>query len=349
MKKKKLSCAQVEFLCDQLAMMIGAGMSISDGLELLCADCADSTLGGVCRELSEQSDKGVPLSEAMRSTGVIPRYAADMAYLGEMSGKLDEVLRGLAEYYEQRDELRRTLRSSVLHPMLLLVMMAVVMIVMVVTVIPMFGDIFSQFDSSVGSAVQQSVELAYRAGFIIMIVLIVLIAISAVIALLSAFSRTGGGMRRLAAAFPLTRGLAEKLTLADVTKAISVTVSAGISPTEMLLHANIGSFITDRRLAAKFSECEKLVLDGGSFPDAVAQSGLLPPLYSRSLRLAYDSGCFESVWKRISNTYAEQAQRGLQNITAFIEPAMIVILGCVIGAILLMLMVPLMNIMSVLG
>ena len=86
-----------------------------------------------------------------------------------------------------------------------------------------------------------------------------------------------------------------------------------------------------------------------SFPDAVLSSRLLPPLYARSLKLAYSSGSFESVWKRISSNYHEETQRSLMNLTAVIEPAMIVILGLLIGAILLMLMIPMMNIMSVLG
>ena len=70
---------------------------------------------------------------------------------------------------------------------------------------------------------------------------------------------------------------------------------------------------------------------------------------ARSLKLGYSSGSFESVWRRISGAYSEAASRSLMNITAVIEPAIIIILGLIIGAILLMLMIPLMNIMSVLG
>lgn len=349
MRKKKLNYAQVEFLCDQLSMILSSGMGISDGLELLCADSGDNTLKSVCAEISEQTDKGVPLSEAMHSTGRFPDYASDMVKLGELNGKLEEVLRGLAEYYEERDEIRRTLRSAVLHPMVLLLMMTAVIIVLVVAVIPMFGDIFSQFDSSVNAAVQQTISLAYNTGIVIMIVLLAIIVISAGIALLSVFGKSGEFLRRVASAFPLTRGISEKLALSDMTKAVSISVSAGLSPAEMLLHSNIRSFIRDRRLAAKFDDCEKRVMDGESFPDAIIESRLLPPLYARSLKLAYNSGCFETVWKKISATYSEEASRSLMNITAVIEPAIIVILGLLIGAILMMLMIPLMNIMSVLG
>lgn len=349
MRTKKLTYVQVVFLCEQLSMILGSGMSISDGLELLCTDSDDQTLKSACAEISEKIDKGMPLSEAMRSTGRFPEYAADMVYLGEMSGKLEEVLQGLSEYYDERDEIRRTLRSAVLHPMVLLLMMTVVIIVLVVVVIPMFGDIFSQFDSSVSSTVQNTVDFAYNAGIVIMIVLLAIIAVSGITALLSLFGKSGGLLRRAAAAFPLTRGLSQKLTLSDMTKAISITVSAGVSPSEMLMHSNIRSFIQDKRLGARYDECEKRVIDGESFPDAIIESGLLPPLYARSLKLAYNSGCFESVWKKISSVFGEEASRSLMSITAFIEPAIIVILGVLIGAILLMLMVPLMNIMSVLG
>lgn len=349
MRTKKLTYAQVEFLCEQLSMILRSGMGISDGLGLLCIDIDDRALKAVCEEISAEVETGTPLSEAFRKTGRFPAYASDMLFIGEVSGKLEDVLRGLAEYYNERNEIRRTLRSAVLHPMVLLLMMAVVIIVLVVMVIPMFGDIFSQFDSSVSETVQQTVDFAYNSGIVIMIVLLALVAVSGIIALLSGFTRTGAAIQRAAAAFPLTRGISEKLSLCDLTRAISVSVSAGVSPTEMMLHSNIRSFIRDKRLAAKYDDCEKRMVNGESFPDAIIGSKLMPPLYARSLKLAYNSGCFEEVWRRISDTFSEEAARSLVNISAVIEPAIIVILGLLIGAILLMLMIPLMNIMSVLG
>lgn len=349
MRVKKLDNAQVEYICEQLSMIIGSGIGIADGMELLGGDIAEGTLKSACMEIAEAVGKGEALSAAVRGTGRFPAYAADMIEVGEMSGKLEEVLRGLAEYYDERDDIRRALRSAVLHPMVLLLMMTVVMIVLVVMVIPMFGDIFSQFDSSVSGTVKNTVELAYNSGTAIMIVLLALIAVSAVIALVSKFSKSGGVLGRIMSALPVTRGIAEKLSLCDLTKAISINVSAGISPEDMIMRSNIRSFIRDRRVAARYDDCEKRVINGESFPDAVINSRLLPPLYAKSLKLAYASGSFESVWQRVSSTYHEETQRSLVNLTAVVEPAMIIVLGVLIGAILLMLMVPLMNIMSVLG
>lgn len=349
MRVKKLDYGQVEYICEQLSMMIGSGIGAADGLELLCEDIPDGTLKMACMEISEAVGRGESLSQAFRSTKRFPEYAADMIEVGEMSGKIEEVLKGLAEYYDEREEIRRALRSAVLHPMVLLIMMSVVMIVLVVMVIPMFGDIFSQFDSSVGDIVKNTVELAYNAGVTIMIVLLALVVICAAAAILSRVSKTGILMRKIISVLPFTRRIAEKLSLCDLTKAISINVSAGISPEDMIMRSNIRSFIRDRRVSERYSDCEKRVINGESFPDAVIDSKLLPPLYARSLKLAYSSGSFESVWQRVSSNYREEAERSLMNATAVIEPAMVIILGVLVGAILLMLMIPLMNIMTALG
>ena len=92
MRAKRLTYSQVEFLCEQLAMILGSGMSVSEGLGLLCADSDDRVLVSACNEISSEVDRGEPLSQAMRSTGRFPEYAVDMVALGEMSGKLEDIL-----------------------------------------------------------------------------------------------------------------------------------------------------------------------------------------------------------------------------------------------------------------
>ena len=75
MRAKRLTYSQVEFLCEQLAMILGSGMSVSEGLGLLCADYDDRVLVSACNEISSEVDRGEPLSQAMRSSGRFPEYA----------------------------------------------------------------------------------------------------------------------------------------------------------------------------------------------------------------------------------------------------------------------------------
>lgn len=344
---KKLTADETSYFCEQLSLMLGAGMQLNDGLEILCDDIEDKRIMTVCNTLLGSLNENKTLAEAMEASGIFPEYTVRMVKIGEMTGQLEKVLVGLSEFYADRAELRRTIRAAVLHPMMLLVMMTVVIIVLVTLVLPMFGDIFSQFDSSVTSAVQQSVDTAYTIGMVILIVLPVIIVISALVAVLSYVPAFRRGLYGFLAAFPLTRRLSKRFSLAKIAGAMSMMVSSGIAPDETLEYA--ASLVDDKRLKSKLLEGREKVLGGEYFADVISQSKIFPAMYARSLKIAYSSGSFETAWKKLSDRCSENAMEAAAGIVSFIEPAIVIVLTTVIAAILLSVMIPLMNIMSVMG
>ena len=344
---KKLTPDETSYFCEQLAQMRGAGMQLGDGLEILCEDLDDKRIMTVCKALRTRLNNGDTLAKAMEQSGVFPEYSIKMARIGEMTGQLENVLNGLSEYYADRAEIRRTVRSAVLHPMMLLVMMMVVIIVLVTLVMPMFGDIFRQFDSSVTAAVQQSMDTAYMIGAVILVVLPVIIILAALIALLSYIPAFKRGSNAFLAAFPFTRRMSRRFSLAKISGAMSMMVSAGIAPDEMLDYA--ATLIDDKKLAKTLRKCREKVLGGEYFADVISTSGIFPAMYSRSLKIAYSSGAFEQSWKKLSEKCTDSAMETAAGLVSFIEPAIVILLTTMIGAILLSVMIPLMNIMSVMG
>lgn len=344
---KKLTADETSYFCEQLALMLGAGMQLGDGLEILCGDIDDKRIMDVCKILLNSLNDNNTLTQAMGESGVFPEYAVHMVKIGEMTGQLENVLTDLSGFYADRAELRRTVRSAVLHPLMLLVMMTVVIIVLVTLVLPMFGEIFSQFDSSVTAAVGQSMSTAYTVGVVILIVLPVIILISALVAILSLIPAFKRGLYNFLSVFPLTRRIAKKFSMAKVSGAMSMMVSSGIAPDETLEYA--ASLVDDKQLADKLMVCRERVLGGEYFADVISDSKIFPAMYARSLKIAYSSGAFETAWKKLSDKCAESAMEAAASIVSFIEPAIVIVLTTVIGAILLSVMIPLMNIMSVMG
>ncbi len=266
----------------------------------------------------------------------------NMVKIGTMSGRLDDVLDGLSEYYENRGNMLSTIRNAVLHPFMLLIMMTAVIIVLVAQVIPMFSDIFARFDSSVSESVDVTVNFALKTGTVIMTVLLVIIGLAAVTAVLAGFTPVRRALARAASHTPVIRTLSRRFAQAQLANAMNVMVSAGIAPEEALDNALL--LIGDSRLSAQISDCRRRVLGGESFADAVCAANMFPAIYGRTLKIAYISGSFDKTWRKISERCSEQAENTASNLIAFIEPAMIVVLAAIIGSIL-----PLMNIMSVLG
>ena len=268
-KFKRLNLEQTAFFFEQLWLMVNTGMQLDDGLEILSEDIDDKNLSAVCHFLSLKTDTGTSISDAIAETGVFPPYAVRMTEIGCMTGKLEETLKGLSEYYEGRADMERTVRYAVFHPCMLLVMMTIVMIILVVKIIPMFTEIFSQFDAGIGSAVRDIVNIAYGAGEVILVVLIVLIVFLAVVLLIPPVKR---GMLKFASVFPLTKGISRTLAQAKFADAMCIMIVSGIDPEEALEHCQ--GLITDKTLLSQISECLKKVREGEYFSDAIAVSGI---------------------------------------------------------------------------
>lgn len=344
---KQLTAEETAYFCEQLASMLNSGMQLNDGLDILSEDIDDKRIRNVCEMLSKSIYNEKTLHEAMEESGVFPDYAINMVRIGTVSGRLEAVLHGLCEYYENRAATQRTLRSAVLHPLMLLIMMTVVIIVLVVQVIPMFADIFSRFDSRIGATVDQTVSSAYSMGMVLLIVLLVIVILSALMAVLIHLPSTRAKLESIFSSFPLIGRTIRRFSQSKLANAMSVMVASGISPEEAL--ENAAKLVTERKLKGQIENCLKELFDGKSFADAVCDAQMFPPVYGRTLKIAYTAGSFDTAWKKISEKCTDSAEQTLANIISFIEPAIIIILAAMIGSILLTIMVPLMNIMSVLG
>lgn len=345
--RKPLSPDETAYFCEQLALMLNSGMQLNDGLEILSEENDDDKIKAICCALSRSITNEKNLGEAMEETCVFPKYALNMVYIGILSGRLEDVLRGLSEYYESRSNLIRAVRSAVLHPLMLLVMMTAVIIVLVIKVIPMFSDIFSQFDSVISEAAETSVNYAYSAGTTVLAVLLIIIAVSGITALLSNITSIRNKLAEFCSVFPLTQGISRKFEQAKLADAMSMMISSGISPDEALENAR--PLITNKKLAEQIDDCHKRLIKGEYFSDAVCASGILPKIYARSLKIAYTAGSFDVTWKKISTRCNEEAERTAGALISFIEPAIIAVLAVIIGSIMLTVMLPLMNIVSSLG
>ncbi|MGN0675630.1 MAG: type II secretion system F family protein [Oscillospiraceae bacterium] len=347
MSLKMLTDEETAFFCEQLAMILEAGIPVADGIEVFGEDSGDRRFKEISEALTGYMKDDAALFTAMERSGIFPDYAVKMVKIGAVTGRLEDALNGLSEYYSKRAEIRQTVKSSVSHPLMLLAMMTVVIVVMVIKVIPMFRDIFFRFDDSAAAAVEESISFAYNLGTGVMIVLTAVLLIALITALLMQIPSARRKLYSIFTNFVLTKGLSEAVAMADVTGAVSMMVSCGISPEQTL---ELASGLTNcKSVLKRIKECERLVLDGEYFADAIGKSGLLPSIYAQSLKVAYKSGSFDNAWQKISGRFADECDRKIYGAVSFIEPVIIGILAVIIGAVLLAVMLPMTDIITAVG
>ena len=346
-KRRKLTYDETAYFFEQLSLAIEAGIPVSEGAGIIAGDADDSTVAQVASDAADMLTDEMPLADALEETGAFQKYAVSMVRIGTFSGRLDDVLKGLSAYYEQAADRLRMIRSAVLHPFILLIMMTVVMIILVMKVLPMFSEIFGQFDSSVNEKVTASVETAYITGIVVLILLGAALLIGGITLILSRIPSVRSFMSTFAARFVLTRRMARVFSRAKFANAMNMMISSGIEASMAL--ENVELLVTDKGMLKRISACRNDVVEGKPFPEAVSSAELLPPLYARSLKMAYKSGSLDEAWGKISERCSAEAEAAGENLISFIEPVLIAVMAVLIGAILLTVMLPMMDIMSALG
>ena len=348
MASKILTHEETAFFCEQLAMILEAGIPIADGLEVFAEDSGDKRFKEISDILTENMNTDdAALFTAMERSGIFPDYAVKMVKIGSVTGRLEDTLNGLSDYYSKKAELRQTIKSAVSHPLLLLAMMTAVIVVMVIKVIPMFREIFMQFDESAAAVAEDSVSFAYGLGTAVMVILLAALAITLIIALLMKIPAARRTLYGIFANFVLTGKMSETVAMADVTGAMSMMTACGIAPEQTL---ELAAELTENKtVLRRIKACETMVLDGEYFADAIGKSGLLPPIYARSLKVAYKSGAFDAAWKKIDERLSRECDRKIYGAVSFIEPAIIGILAIIIGAVLIAVMLPMTDIITAIG
>ena len=343
-KIRPLTADEVAYFCYQLEQVLDSGVPVYDGLTVMAAQSrskstpeADSLLRSVTNSLSMEK----PLYVALEEAGVFPDYCVKTVMAGELSGRLDEALAAMTEYYEKQAQMSERVRSAVTSPMIMLCIAAAVISVLTLKVLPMFADIFAEFDPEVYDTISKSVSTAAAVGTIMLIVCGVLITAGAVFLLANGRSES---FAETFASLPFFRGTAETVAMAKFSGAVSMMIMSGLSAAEAL--SNVRGISSCKRVNDRIDRCAAMVMNDVPFSEAVEKSELLPVFYTRTLRVSYSSGSFDGAWQKISRRMSEEADRSMERIINSVEPALTAILTLAAGTIMLTVMLPLMNIMS---
>ena len=152
--KRILRGSEVAGFCTQLAMVVGAGISLEEGLLILRDDAEDASTRELLSSLISHVEVGQPLHTALRESRRFPRYMVQMVEIGETSGRLEQVLYALSDYYDRNESITKSVKNAITYPAVMIVMMLLVILVLIVEVLPIFQDVFAQLGGEMGGFAQ---------------------------------------------------------------------------------------------------------------------------------------------------------------------------------------------------
>ena len=342
--KKTISSLELSSFCAEVALMLGSGMALYDGMEALAQTYQSSASADLYQSVSRELTMSGSLYEALKTDGRWPKYLVEMTGIGERTGRLEEVMNGLAEYYERESRIRRAIVSAVTYPVVLGVMMLLIVMVMILNVMPVFRRVLGSMGVAMSASGNLMMNIGTGIGWTVFAIVVVLVLVVAVCLILMQTSKRDVVLSTLRNAFLPVKNLSRKLAASRVASVLSMMLAGGF-PLEEALDL-VPSVLSDRVAEQEVKKISDKMTDGTGFADALTGSNLFDEMYNRMIRMGVAAGRSDQVMDRIAKVYEEQVEDDIAGLVSIIEPSLVALLSIVIGAILLSVMLPMAGIIS---
>ena len=338
---------ELSTFCSQVAMILKSGIPVAEGISIMYEDTENAQGREIMKGILDHVEVGEPLYAALEATGRFPKYMRDMVEIGEQSGKLDEVLDSLVDYYEREETISSSIRSAVTYPMVMIVMMILVIGVLVVKVLPIFNQVFAQLGSELTGFSRAVMDFGSGLGKYSAVIVGVVAALAVLFFVLRSTKAGRELLGRFKASFFVTRRLAAKIASGRFASAMAMMLASGMDTDKAL--DMVERLVDNPVIHEKITRCRQLVAEGSSFSEALAKTEIFTGVYARMVSIGFKTGAADAVMKKLADGYEKEVDAQISGMISILEPTLVAVLSVIVGMILLSVMLPLMGIMSSIG
>ena len=320
----------VVLFCRQLASFVRVGVPVTTAMETFAQQAATKQLRDSYYAVARDIQRGVRLSDAFAAhPKVFPRIVSDMVRSAEATGNLDVVLRQAAKHIEREALARSKLKAAMTYPAIIFTFALAIAIGIVVFVLPKFRDLYSSLGVKTPGILNALLDFsAYLSAHGVWIATGILIAVI----LLGVYVRTERGHYALDAfllQIPGIKGLLRASMTERFCRTLGDMLAAGvpISQTYQVVLDNVRNRVYRRALEVAGPS---LAAGQGLFRP-LQQSGIFTPAVVQMLRVGEETGHLDTNLTETADMYEEEIDYRIKRVTAFLEPAMIVFVGVIVG------------------
>jgi len=329
-QKKRVAQKDLLIFTQELSALLGAGLPLDRTLTILGDLTENAYLSEIVKELLREIKGGKSLSEGLAMyPRVFPRLYINMVKAGEVSGSLDRILERIAEYLENAEELRNYFISSLIYPVILAIVGFGSITIMVTFVIPRFAEIFENAGAPVPLPMQ--IMLAFSGlvtGYWWLI--LGLLIVSAFIFrkwVNSEDGRLSWDKRKLN--LPVIGSMLHRIEVSRFSRTLGTLLKSAVP---LISSINIvREIVNNKVIASSMEDIKSGVKKGDGLARPIRESGVFPPFAVHLLEVGEETGRLDDMLLQIADTYDREMRTAIKRVTALFEPAMILLMGLIIG------------------
>jgi type II secretory pathway component PulF len=344
-QKRKPKLQELATFTTQLANLLKSGMPLTVALNSMTHLESKGIPAEVSRDLKQEVTEGRGLSDAMAKQ---PRIFSDlyvnMVRAGESSGSLVEVLRRMADHFQQFAEVQSKFKSALIYPAMVCCVGAGIVAFFMFFMMPKFMEIFNGF------GVELPLPTKLLMGFSNFIIhywwLLGFVIIVAVI-LFKRFQATEEGARKLDAwkmNAPIVGKVVKLNLFGQFARTLGTLLQNGVPVLTALKITE--QVLSNRLIKEAIAKTREAVTDGKTLAQPLGQSKLFPQLMVDLVRIGEETGAVPGALNNLADTFESELQIGLRVMTQLIEPLLIIVMAIIVGFLLISILLPLFRLIS---
>jgi general secretion pathway protein F len=329
-RPRPLSLKQLVLFFRDLANMFEAGLAINQALLVFQESLADGNASFFCRSIQEKLAQGASLAEAFDTGGVIPKIAIQALHSAERAGRLPEVLRMLADYYEKIQQVRQKITGAVIYPLVVMGLLAGVLVYMSVVVVPQV-EIFLPSSAMKGPLTTGllTVSKTLRVGWPWVLLGGGVLGVAGVLCWKRRARWFEDMFDRVTERLPWISGVKRDLSLSMAFFTLAVLQKSGIPMDAALREVATGS---RGQTARAFEECLSCLLGGMTLSEATRRDKYFPRFVHDTLNLGEQMGKYGEYTERVQQVFYRSFVSRMDVLAELVQPVM---LCCCAGSIAL--------------
>lgn len=346
--KPKITTKDIVVFTRQFATMIDAGLPLVQCLDILSTQQENATFKEVLVKVKEDVESGSTFADALKKhPKAFNELYVNLVAAGEVGGILDTILNRLAAYIEKAQKLKKQVKSAMTYPMTIVGIAFVVIAVILVFVIPAFEKMFADFGGALPAPTQIVINLS---NFVQDYILVIIISIVLLIFGFKKIYATEKGRQKLdhwALKLPVFGILIRKVAVAKFSRTMSTMISSGVPILDGL--DIVRKTAGNRTVEKAISGVRQSISEGKTIAEPLKQSGVFPPMVCQMIEVGEQAGALDTMLSKIADFYDDEVDDAVGNLTAMMEPLLMLFLGTTVGGLVIAMYLPIFKLAGAAG
>ena len=330
---------------DQMASMLNAGLPITKSLELLSSQTKNHKMGQILQAVLSDVESGAPLSKAIQNQGTV--FSASYISLlraGEATGKVDEVMRRLADTLEKQREFGSRVKGAMIYPAIITSAMVMVFFLIVVFVIPKMSAIYDSFDIDLPFMTKALIALSdFLVGYWWIAIALILSTITGI----RIFATTNEGeiiFSTVGLKLPIFGEIIRQSTIVELTRTLGLLDEAGVPIIEALAISK--NSMKNRLFRDSIDRFIDDVKHGLPLSQSIDKEKIYPQMVAQMLVVGEETGTVGERLNGLAKYYEGEVDKVVKNLSTAMEPLIMLMLGVMVGVLIISVIMPIYQLTS---